>query len=57
VNQITVSFVLNALEHYGTNRILSVTSAEQNQFKKLFDDFDIAVQNSNGSMLIKDINE
>jgi membrane protein len=57
VNQISVSFVLNALEHYGTNRILSVTSTEQNQFKKLFQDFDIAVQNSNGSMLIKDINE
>jgi len=57
VNQITVYFVLNALDHYGTNRILSVTSAEQNQFKKLFDDFDIAIQNNKGSMLIKDINE
>jgi len=57
VNQISVSFVLHELEHYGTNRILSVTSAEQNQFKKLFDDFDIAVQNNKGSMLVKDINE
>jgi len=57
VNQISVSFVLHELEHYGTNRILSVTSKEQNHFKKLFDDFDKVIQNSNGSMLIKDINE
>ncbi len=57
INQITVSYVLNALEHYGTNRILSVTSTEQNQFKELFNDFDIAIQNSKGSMLVKDITE
>lgn len=55
INQITVSYVLNAIDHYGANRILAISSSEQNQFKKLFADFDQAILNSNGSMLIKDV--
>ena len=55
INQITVSFVLNAMDHYGASKILSVTSAEQHQFKKIFSDFDNAFKNSSGSILIKDI--
>jgi len=55
INQISVSFVLNALDHYGTNRIIAATSVEQNQFKKLFAEFDVAINKSKGSMLVKDI--
>lgn len=55
INNLTISYVLNAIDHAGTDKILAADSTEKDQVKKILNDFDIAVQNSKGTMLIKDI--
>ena len=56
INNLTITYVLNAIDHYGTDKILAIDSVEKDQIKKILTDFDIAIQNSKGTMLIKDIN-
>lgn len=55
INNLTISYVLNAIDHSGTDKILAADSSEKDQVKKILNDFDIAIQNSKGTMLIKDI--
>jgi membrane protein len=55
INNLTISYVLNAIDHSGTDKILAADSTEKDQVKKILNDFDIAIQNSKGTMLIKDI--
>lgn len=55
INLITISYVLNALDHAGADKILAIASTEKDQIKKILNDFDIAIQNSKGTMLLKDI--
>lgn len=55
INSISISYILNALDHLGTDKILAIASTEKDQIKKILDDFDIAVQNAKGTMLLKDI--
>lgn len=55
-NILTVSYVLNALDHRGTNKILAIASTEKEHIIKLLNDFDIAIQNAKGTKLLKDIN-
>jgi len=54
-NILTVSYVLNAIDHRGTDKILAVASTEKEQIIKMLNDFDIAVQNSKGTVLLRDI--
>ncbi len=54
-NILSVSYVLNAIDHRGTDRILAIASTEKDQIIKLLNDFDIAVQNARGTKLLKDI--
>lgn len=53
---LTVSYVLNAIDHRGTDKILAIASTEKEQIIKLLNDFDIAIQNAKGTKLLKDIN-
>lgn len=53
---LTVSYVLNAIDHNGTDKILAIASPEKEHIIKLLNDFDILIQNSKGTMLLKDIN-
>lgn len=55
-NILTVSYVLNAIDHRGTDKILAIASTEKDQIIKLLNDFDIAIQNAKGTKLLKDIN-
>lgn len=55
INNLTISFVLNAIDHLGADKILAIDCTEKDQIKKILNDFDIAIQNSKGTMLIKDI--
>ncbi|MCB2195904.1 MAG: YihY/virulence factor BrkB family protein [Bacteroidetes bacterium] len=55
-NILTVSYVLNALDHRGTDKILAIASTEKEHIIKLLNDFDIAIQNAKGTKLLKDIN-
>jgi len=55
-NILTVSYVLNAIDHRGTDKILAIASTEKEQIIKLLNDFDIAIQNAKGTKLLKDIN-
>ena len=48
--------MLNAVDHRGNDRILAIASTEKDNIIKLLSDFDIAIQNSKGTMLVKDIN-
>ncbi|HAF27461.1 MAG TPA: YihY/virulence factor BrkB family protein [Bacteroidales bacterium] len=52
---LTISYVLNAIDHNGTNKILAIASPEKEHIIKLLNDFDILIQNSKGTMLLKDI--
>lgn len=54
-NILTMSYVLNAIDHSGTDKILAIASTEKDHIIKLLNDFDIAIQNSKGTMLLKDI--
>lgn len=54
-NILTVSYVLNALDHRGADKILAIASTEKEHIIKLLNDFDIAVQNAKGTKLLKDI--
>jgi len=56
IKNLTISYVLNALDHNGNDKILAIESTEKDQVKKILNDFDIAIQNSKGTMLINDIN-
>ena len=55
IHKITVSYILNAIDHNGVDKILAADSTEKNQIKKLLNDFDLAIQNAKGNMLLKDI--
>ncbi|MDY6800263.1 MAG: YihY/virulence factor BrkB family protein [Bacteroidota bacterium] len=55
INKITVSYILNAIDHNGVDKILAADSKEKDQIKKLLNDFDLAIQNTKGTMLLKDI--
>jgi len=55
INKITVSYILNAIDHHGVDKILAADSTEKDQIKKLLNDFDLAIQNAKGTMLLKDI--
>lgn len=55
INIISISYVLNALDHLGTDKILAIASTEKDQIKKILNDFDIAVQNAKGTLLLKEI--
>ncbi|HRW63434.1 MAG TPA: YihY/virulence factor BrkB family protein, partial [Bacteroidales bacterium] len=54
-NLLTISYVLNALDQRGNNKILAVASSEKNHIIKILNDFDVAIQNAKGTMLLKDI--
>ena len=56
INNLSISYVLNAIDHCGTDKILAIASKEKEQIIKILNDFDIAIQNSKGTMLLKDIN-
>ncbi len=56
INNLTVSYVLNAIDHCGADKILAIASTEKDQIIKMLNDFDIAIQNAKGTMLLKDIN-
>ncbi len=56
-NILTISYVLNAIDHSGADKILAIASSEKNQIIKILNDFDIAIQNAKGTMLIKDIKQ
>jgi len=55
-NNLSISYVLNAIDHSGTDKILAIASTEKDQIIKLLNDFDIIIQNSKGTVLLKDIN-
>jgi membrane protein len=55
IHSLTISYILNALDHLGTDKILAVASIEKDQFEKILNDFDIAIQNSKGTLLLKDL--
>jgi membrane protein len=55
IHKLTVSFVLNAIDHHGVDKILAADSTEKEHIKKMLNDFDLAVQNAKGTMLLKDI--
>jgi len=52
---LTISYVLNAIDQRGNNKILAVASIEKNHIIKILNDFDLAIQNAKGTMLLKDI--
>lgn len=54
-NILTVSYVLNAIDHRGNDKILAVASTAKDQIIKMLHDFDIAIQNDKGTKLLKDI--
>ena len=56
INNLTVSYIINAIDHCGTDKILAVASTEKDHIIKILNDFDIATQNSKGTILLKDIN-
>jgi membrane protein len=56
INNLSVSYVLNAIDHNGTDKILAIASTEKDQIIKLLNDFDIVIQNTKGTLLLKDIN-
>jgi membrane protein len=56
INNLSISYVLNAVDHSGTDKILAIASTEKDQIIKLLNDFDIIIQNSKGTVLLKDIN-
>jgi len=56
INNISVRNTLNTIDHCGTDKILAIASTEKDQIIKILNDFDIAIQNSKGTMLLKDIN-
>ena len=39
-----------------SDKILAIASTEKDQIIKILNDFDIAIQNAKGTMLLKDIN-
>jgi membrane protein len=55
INNLTVRYVLNEIDHCGTDKILAIASTEKDQIIKIINDFDIAIQNSKGTILLKDI--
>ena len=55
IHKITVSYIMNAIDHNGVDKILAADSTEKDQIKKLLNDFDLAIQNAKGTMLLKDI--
>ena len=55
INNLSVGFVLNAIDHCGADKVLAIASSEKDQIMKLLSDFDIAIQNSKGTLLLKDI--
>jgi membrane protein len=56
INNISVRYILNAIDHCGTDKILAIASTEKDHIIKILNDFDIAIQNSKGTILLKDIN-
>ncbi len=56
INNISVRNTLNTIDHCGTDKILAIASTEKDQIIKILNDFDIAIQNAKGTMLLKDIN-
>jgi membrane protein len=56
ISNLSVRYILNAIDHSGTDKILAIASTEKDQIIKILNDFDIAIQNSNGTILLKDIN-
>lgn len=56
INNLSVRYILNAIDHWGTDKILAIASTEKDQIIKILNDFDIAIQNSKGTILLKDIN-
>lgn len=55
VNTISVSYLLNTLDHYGTDRVMAVASKEKTHIEQILKSFDEAVLQSKGTVLIKDI--
>jgi len=55
VNAISVSYLINTLEHYGTDRVMAVASKEKTHIEQILRSFDDTVLQSKGSMLVKDI--
>src|SRR6056297_752054 len=55
INKLSLSYVLEALEHKGVDKILTKETTLQHQLLKILHDFQIAVQNHKGSTLIKDL--
>lgn len=55
IHNLSISHILNAIDHTGTDKILAIASSEKDQIKKILSDFDIAVQNAKGTLLLKDI--
>lgn len=56
INNLSVRYILNAIDHCGTDKILAIASTEKDQIIKILNDFDIAIQNSKSTILLKDIN-
>lgn len=56
ISNLSVRYILDAIDHCGTDKILAIASTEKDQIIKILNDFDIAIQNSKGTILLKDIN-
>ncbi len=55
INIMTISFVLNSIDHLGADKILAIASADKKQIEKILSEFDEAAKDTSGSMLVKDI--
>lgn len=55
INSMSVSFVLNTLDHHGVDKVLAIASKDKEKIEKLLADFDETIQKSKGAILLKDI--
>ena len=55
INKLSLEFVINKLEHLGSDKILAVASAEKDQIQKILSNFDTAIQSDKKFILLKDI--
>ncbi len=55
INKMTISFVLNTVDHLGADKILAVASDDKKQIEEILNEFDKANKKAGGSMLVKDI--
>ena len=55
INNLTISYVLKTIDHNGVDKIHAIDSSEKKQIIEVLNNFDIEIQKSKGTMLIKDL--